>query len=654
MACPKVFLRSALALAGGALLTACPGDPIVPSDTDPGTSGSTSDTEATCAPGQTQTCPCPGGEGTQVCQVDGSAFGPCDCSGLDSGTSGEPDPATGTTAEDTTTTGPLPCTSDEECTDVAQGECEEGVCGEDGMCVAQPVEFGTPCGSATADECTAPDSCDGDGVCAANDVEDGLACSTCATGQCNCSAGACGECNVFAPTNNFITPKSLEGWELTGSWGLYRQSPSSQIDGPTNFIGQVMGTDGNRVQPYPGGEVEVSYARTRPFPLPEMIAFLSWNVDEGGGLSDNKTVRVSVDGGTTWDTLVDCAVDPSWAMCQPSMDQDPAVFDLVQIPVPMGLWGQEGIVEFGYDSGDGCCGFEKGWFIDSLNVATECRCQDNSDCADVTGQCGTGLCAPSGECALQPMPADTACGDAFDNDCNGADTCDGVGYCRDNVQPTGLALCGDCPGGGVCAFCQAGQCIDCLSFSDFGDFNDPSSVAEWTVSATVGTADWGLYDAAPQNQAAGPVPFPNAPVYGTDGNRNPPYPGAESESSSVQTGDGVVPAMLTFLSWHVDEGGGFYDNKIIELTVDDGASWTTLVNCTTLPAGMPFCEYEDDGRLGTDWDPIQIDTSAWAGMTGRLRLSYITGDSCCSFERGWFIDDLNAFSISCNDDPFPP
>jgi hypothetical protein len=337
------------------------------------------------------------------------------------------------------------------------------------------------------------------------------------------------------------------------------------------------------------------------------------------------------------------------------MDQDPAVFDLVQIPVPVALQGQDGIVEFGYDSGDACCEFEKGWYIDSLNVATACVCQQDSDCSGATSACGTGFCAPSGECALMPMPEDTACGDPFANDCNGADGCDGVGYCRDNLQATGLSLCGDCPGGGPCSFCDDGQCLDCLTFSDFGDFDDPNSVSEWTFTSISGTSDWGLYDEAPQNQAAGsmPVPFPNAPVFGTDGNRNPPYPGAESEHSTAVTSDGTVPNTLTFMSWHVDEGGGSYDRKIIELSVDGGVTWTTLVNCQTLPMGMPFCVYEPDGRLGTDWDPIVIDTAAWEGMTGRLRFTYNTQDSCCSFERGWYIDDLNAFSISCNDDPFP-
>jgi hypothetical protein len=389
-----------------------------------------------------------------------------------------------------------------------------------------------------------------------------------------------------------------------------------------------------------------------------MIVFLSLNVDVGRGMSEITTVRASVDGWVSWDTLADCAIDPSWAFCQPNMEQDPGVFNLVQIPVPVGLQGSDGIVEFGYNTIDQCCGFEKGWYIDSLNIATECVCQEDPDCAAYTDPCGTGICVASGECGLMPMPEDTVCGDPFDNDCNGADSCDGVGYCRNNESSNGLALCGDCPAGGQCSFCEAGQCLDCQSFSDFGDFNDPGSVAEWVVTDLIATgADWRIYDEAPMNSNAGsmPVPFPNAPVYGNDGNRQEPYPGGEQEHSTVVTGEGLVPNTFQFISWNVDEGGLSYDNKLVEISVDAGASWTTLVHCEAgIDSGQPFCTFVDDGRAADDWDPISIDTSAWAGMTGQIRFTYDSQDGCCGFERGWFIDDLNAFSISCNDEPFGP
>ncbi|MCX4239455.1 hypothetical protein [Paraliomyxa miuraensis] len=653
MACSSLALRSSLLLVGvAALLTGCPDAPVTPIEGDSSTTDAElTTTGATCMPGQSIDCTCPDGSpSTRPCRLDGSGYDACECDS-DPDTSGD---ATATTSNDTTTTGETTtgpqCTSDEECTELPVTECQVPICGEDGVCVPDDAPFGTPCGDATDDECTDPDTCDNSGTCQANHVDEGVACTTCGGDTCTCAAGACVECAAFAPTNNFVTTRAIEGWELTGSWGLHRSAPQSELAAGVEFVGQLLGSDGNRVAPFPGAELETSYARTPPTPLPAMIIFLSWNVDEGGGLSDNKTVRVSVDGGTTWDTLVDCAVDPSWPMCQPSTAQDPAVFDLVQIPVPPALQGQLGIVEFGYDTGDSCCDFEQGWYIDSLNVATECRCAVDEDCTAYGTTCGTGYCAASGECGLMGMPEDSPCGDPFDNECNGADGCDGVGYCRDNVQPTGLAPCDDCPGGGICSFCDAGQCLDCLSFTDFTGFSDPGGMPPWTVMATVGTADWGFYTEAPLNQnGTGPTLFPNGPVYGTDGNRNPPYPGSESESSQVITSIGTVPFELIFGSWNVDEGS-FFDTKSIAISVDGGMSWTALVDCESGLNPQPFCDFRDDLRLIDDWDVIVLDTSPWFGMNGQLRFTYATGDSCCGFERGWYLDFSYAI---CDDVAFP-
>lgn len=648
---PPLTRARVLLLPLSLLLPGCPDDPVVSGDGGSSSSGSDStETAGACTPGQTMTCPCPGGEaGTQVCVADGSGFGACQCEGstsLDTGSSTDP------TTDPSTSTGPtVECTSDEECGDFAVNECQTAVCNlDDGVCRALALPVDTPCGDGAEGMCNNPDSCDGAGNCRDNFATEGSVCQGCGEAACTCTAGACGECNVFAPVNNFTTARSIEGWELTGSWGLHRQAPQSQLAGPSRFVGQVLGSNGNRVEPFPGAEVEVSYARTSPTVLPAEIIFLSWNVDEGGGLSDNKTVRVSIDDGLTWDTLVDCAIDPGWAFCQPSLQQNPAVFDLVQIPVPAPLQGQVARVEFGYDTGDDCCDFEKGWFIDSLNIATQCVCAENSDCTPYGTECGTAFCAASGECSLMGMPADTACGDPFENDCNGADLCDGVGYCRDRLASTGLDLCGDCPGGAGCSYCEAGQCLDCQSYTDFSDFSDPVGVANWTVNSISGTADWRLYDAAPPSQDPGSVaiPFPNAPVYGTDGNRQTPYPGEETEDSEVLTAVGVVPAEVTFISWNVDEGA-FVDGKRIDLSVDGGASWISLVDCQGA-GGQPFCNFVTD-RAADDWDSITINTAAWQGQQGQLRFTYETLDACCGFERGWFIDDLS-FAAFCDDQPF--
>lgn len=497
-----------------------------------------------------------------------------------------------------------------------------------------------------------PDRCE-TGVCVPNHRPMGLSCQTCTDGPCACNEGVCGSCLEYAAVNDFITDRSIEGWTLTGDWALRTFAPQSQHEPRTLFTGQVLGTDGNRSNPAPGAETETSYARTPTLRLPEVLRFSSWHLDEGGGDHDDKSVRVSIDGGISWMPLADCNLDPSLPFCAYVDTADASAWSLVELPLPEPLHGQMGIIEFGYDTVDECCTFEKGWYIDALNVGTECACVADLDCMGYGTACGSGQCLPTGECGLLPSPEGWPCGNPSSNDCDGPDTCDGLGYCRDHLSPSGLVTCDDCPSG-ECSVCWEGQCPDCGAMGYDNGFDNPLTVADWTVTGLFGSPDWRLYDEAPRNANPGsvPVPFPNAPVYGVDGNRDPPYPGNEMEHSQVVTGEGVIAAQLTFDSWHVDEGGVNVDSKRVELSVDDGATWHELANCEGAAGSQPFCTAVGDGRAGDDWDAVVLDTSAWEGQTGRLRFSYDTQDGCCAFERGWFIDNLNGFTLVCEDDPF--
>jgi hypothetical protein len=535
---------------------------------------------------------------------------------------------------------------------MAEGECQEGVCNRDGMCEVQLLPEGTACGDDGQSECSGADTCDAAGQCATNDALDGTTCTGCPLGVCACAAGACGDCAAFAPQNNFITTRSIAGWTLTGGWGLYRQAPQNQSQGPTTFGSQVFGTDGNRAAPYPGGEVEASSARSGPFTLPATLEFLSWNVDEGSGSYDTKTIRVSTDGGATFTTVFDCNAGGGQPFCQARQaPRAPDDWDAISIPLPPALVGATGIVELTYNTGDGCCGFEQGWFIDVTNFATECACADDGGCEGLGSSCGAAVCGGSGECELAAVAAGMACGDATNSTCDDPDACDGIGYCATNEAVNGITTCEDCPAGaGSCNACQEGECVDCQTLI-VTDFN-AGAPGGWTIESLSGTtADWQIFNSAPQNASSMPVPLSLAPSFGTDGNRQAPYPGAESEHSRLTTAPGEVPAVLTFSSWNVDEGSG-YDTKTIELSVNGGATWNVLVDCTGGINVQPFCDYRDDTRLGDDWDLIQLDTAAYAGQQGQLRFTYNTGDSCCNFERGWFIDNLNLGSY-CADSPFP-
>ncbi|MCH9681961.1 MAG: hypothetical protein K0V04_11045 [Deltaproteobacteria bacterium] len=630
---------------------------MTPTDTDPSTSSSPTDTgtDTECTPGVSQDCACDDGTlGSQVCAADGSGFGACDCMGGVTSTTG-PDPDSSTADP---TTGPPPeCVVDADCGGMASGECEQDVCSDAGECEVQPAAEGTACGDATNSECSAPDTCDGRGTCSANDQGDGSACTNCPLGICACAAGTCGDCNSFAPSNNFITTRSVEGWTLTGDWALYREAPQNQVNGPVLFTSQVLGTNGNRSSPLPGAEVEASSARTPPGVLPANLDFLSWNVDEGSGF-DTKAINVSLDGGMTFSPVFDCELTGGLPFCD-FRDETRAAddWDVISIPLPPPMVGQVGIIEFTYNTGDDCCGFEKGWYVDAINFATECACANDASCAALGGDCGDGVCGALGECELDPMAIDTACGDGTDVECNAPDLCDGVGYCLPNQASNGLSTCSDCAmGAGGCTFCQEGVCPDCQNLSALNDFQSGSLAFNgWLIEDLSGDgADWQIYFSAPQNTEPGsvPVPLSFAPSFGTDGNRQAPYGGAlqEVEHSRITTTPDTVPASIMFDSWNVDEGSGF-DTKLIEISTDGGMTWDVLVDCNLGPP-QPFCMNVPDGRLGTDWDAIVIDTAAYQGMVGQLRFTYNTGDTCCGFERGWFIDNLN-FAEYCSDPQFP-
>jgi hypothetical protein len=168
-------------------------------------------------------------------------------------------------------------------------------------------------------------------------------------------------------------------------------------------------------------------------------------------------------------------------------------------------------------------------------------------------------------------------------------------------------------------------------------FEDGEPLDGWVRSGS-----WSLYAYAPTSDLESVSFGAQGHVLGTDGNRAPPYPGAESEASSATSPGLVIPPLLRFRSWHVDEGGReAYDTKRILVSTDEGASFDVLLDCAAGPnAELPLCQPREAPRAGDSWDDVELDTAAHAGMLGRLRFEYDTNDECCGFEQGWFIDDL--------------
>jgi hypothetical protein len=656
------------------------------------------------------------------------------------GTGGTGGQGTGAGTNDGGGGAPPECDDNADCVSLTT-ECATGECGPSGTCVATPQPVGTACGPAPSGSCDLADACDGAGTCAPAFVQNGTYCSDCPAGLGNCALcnnGACNDCPARAAEKTFRTPLSASGWQLTGGWALYTETPprlesgpaipacsdgmdndgdlaidfpsdpgctgpndvsefqpaacndgfDNDSDGmidladtgcsgagddtefgvePVRFARPVLGTDGNRKHPYGyngAGELEQSSATTPPTVLPAQLQFLSWHVDEGSNF-DLKAVQVSLDG-VSFTTVAICPQGASvpYPFCAPSPyqgDRAPDAWDPITLDVPAQFVGQMGYVRFLYDTTDGCCDFERGWYIDALNFAQDCACTSDGDCAYASSECGMGTCdTGSEECEIIEMNVGNACTSPASADCS-MPTCDDNGWCASGFLDFEKDECDTCPEGeGLCSVCIAGTCNDCPAMQTI-DFLD--------ASGFVFTGDWGFYQGVRANSVTpsavplfpdpqdGPGEPNTRPVLGNDGSRtgvNPWVSGAnEIEAGTMTTAPSVIPAMLTFKSWHQDRGGNDTfnpaDTKTIRVSVDGGANWTGLVDCDgnmTIPFCIPTQSFQN--RPLGDWDDISIPIPAnLVGQEGIFEFAYNTVDAGQGWERGWFIDDLNINRCDC-------
>ncbi len=530
----------------------------------------------------------------------------------------------------------------EEPADCEPTECQTAAC-EDGRCVLTNGDVGSACGP-LAGTCQAAGTCDEAGECFVADLE-GATCASCvgAPETCVCQGGACASCDTVAPIN-FFADDQLPGWELTGGWGLYTRFPRDR-QSPTEVpIGKrVLGTDGNRSHPYPGGadpgvggSIESSAATSPLTVLPAVLTFRSWHEDEGGAVNgrDNKaivlrdsegveTILVDCDAGIQSDQPF-CLLPPGGGLAaQRAADN----WDEISIPVPGALVGTSARVELRYASLDAAGGRERGWFIDALSAAGRCGCQEDADCAYLSGACSEAVC-DEGSCSFTPRAGSQgdACGTAIATACDGADRCDAFGLCDPQHRVDGTA-CVDC-GGGDCQACGDGACLACEA--PLQTFDGLLPTASWMLEG-----GWQVRTTAPASATHPAVPFAS-PLLGTDGGI-----GGE-ETSTATTIPTAIPGVLTFRSWHVDEGGlEGADNKTITVLTEDGDR-VVLVDCASgIGDEQPFCSVELGPRAANDFDDISIDTGA-PGTIGTIVFGYDTGSDSQTFEQGWYIDDLNA------------
>lgn len=252
------------------------------------------------------------------------------------------------------------------------GSCEEGLECRDDTCTPTSAYCGDGVINTSDEECddgndVPDDGCNNScaiGICGDGQTQAGEACDD---GNDDDADGCTQDCACRA---SFEFETQLNGWELSGDWSIYSEAPtSSWTKVPFEDQGKALGTDGNRTEPYPGAEDEVSSATTPTFMIPTTLQFRSWHADEGGP-QDNKRILVSTDSGATWNALVDCELGPNTSMpfCQPQdVPRDAESWDRIEID-SAAYADVPGQLRFEYEALDACCDFEQGWFIDDLDA----------------------------------------------------------------------------------------------------------------------------------------------------------------------------------------------------------------------------------------------------------------------------------------------
>jgi len=521
--------------------------------------------------------------------------------------------------------------------DCEPAECEGATC-DDGVCNVTPKDAGVACGPSGDGACELPGRCDGGGACEVPNTE-GASCDTCegSPSTCVCRATACAVCESFADVNTFVDD-NLVGWELTGGWGLYNRFPRDRQQADEVPIGKrVLGTDGNRAHPYPGGAdaavggaLEQSSAKTPTIELPVTLTFRSWHEDEGGAGTGRDNKRIVARSGELEVPLVDCGegIASDLAFCQPfplSGQREAGDWDTISIELPPNIATLDGSLEFSYDSVDESGGRERGWFIDLLGAAGRCGCSDDGDCGYLDGPCSIGICdTPRSACTVTPRAGTTgdSCGASEASACSTADKCDAFGYCDAKDRVDGTA-CSDCEGGD-CQACGDGVCAPCNAATK--TFEEPLPTLGWVV----GTG-WGVRTSTP---ASGPNFIVNfgTNVFGTLG----------EASATAETIETAIPAELTFRSWHVDGGGTDGEgNKTIAIVTGAGDEVVILDCAGGVNDDAAPCVADLGPRAAANFDDVTLSTGDAAGEVATIVFGYET-DAAPAFSQGWFIDELNA------------
>lgn len=106
------------------------------------------------------------------------------------------------------------------------------------------------------------------------------------------------------------------------------------------------------------------------------------------------------------------------------------------------------------------------------------------------------------------------------------------------------------------------------------------------------------------------------------------YSTGSTNSGELRFSGVQIPAQasLTFWQWRQTEGGTTYDKSLVQVSTNNGVSWTTLYQSTLYST--------------TAWAQAVVSLASFAGQTVQLRFFFDTVDSGGNGYEGWYVSDL--------------
>ena len=99
----------------------------------------------------------------------------------------------------------------------------------------------------------------------------------------------------------------------------------------------------------------------------------------------------------------------------------------------------------------------------------------------------------------------------------------------------------------------------------------------------------------------------------------------DAASPSIDVPLGATGVRLRWESWHDTEPGTTWDQKVVEITADGGATWTEV--------------WREDGPQSV-WSSRSVDISGYAGSMVNVRFHFDSVDGVANNGEGWYVDDV--------------